>query len=65
MAFFRNTTFNTEPLVLHGQGDDFTKPFFAEVRDAFFATPPRDSPGGSWQGGGLLPLQHAPCNPVR
>lgn len=41
MAFFRNTTFDTEPLVIHGQGDDFTKPFFAEVRDAFFATPPR------------------------
>lgn len=42
MAFFRNTTFDTEPLVIHGQGDDFTKPFFAEVRDAFFATPSKE-----------------------
>jgi hypothetical protein len=39
--FFRNTTFDTDPVVVHGQGDELTKPLFAEVRDAFFATPPR------------------------
>ena len=41
MTFFRNTTCGTEPVVIHGQGDELTKPFFNEVRDAFFATPPR------------------------
>jgi len=39
MPFFHNTTFDTDPVIVHGQGDDLTKPFFAEVRDAFFATP--------------------------
>jgi len=42
MTFFHNSKFRTDPIVLHGQGDDITKPFWGEVRDAFFATPRRE-----------------------
>jgi hypothetical protein len=42
MAFFHNSKFDSDPIVLHGQGDDLTKPLWAEVRDAFFATPRRE-----------------------
>jgi len=40
-AFFRNTLFGTEPVVIHGQGDEIIHPFWREVRESFFATPPR------------------------
>ena len=39
MSFFRNRTFDSAPLVLHGQGPDFVHPFWSEIVAAFFAEP--------------------------
>jgi hypothetical protein len=41
MPFLTNRLFGTTPVVVHAQGPDYVHPLWPEVRDRFFALPPR------------------------